>query len=117
MEDKTVKELTAGLEERFKKGQHVIILCHPKDEQVVRPIIEQAGLVVVDVKHEYNQQFLHENQVVIMEQQPMIFRMPEPDISKIMEQCKFMDAVSDRNREHRAYMKQQHKLAQRFYRK
>lgn len=96
------------------KGKGVIIVCNPKAENIAKVVAMKAGLVIVRIDHEENENLLDANRVVYMNADAVpAYKLPTAEeLDRVFEKMEYtpsidIDSVRDRQR----YLRQQHKYA------
>ena len=96
------------------KGKDVIIVCNPKAESIARAVAMKAGLVIVRIDHEENENLLDANRVVYMNADAVpAYKLPTAEeLDRVFEKMEYTPSIDiDSVRERQRYLRQQHKYA------
>lgn len=95
-------------------GKEVAIICAPKAEHIASVVAEKAGLVIVRVNHEEDQNLLDEHRVVFIDADAVpVYKMPTPEeMEKVFEKMDYTPSIDlDAMRNYQRDLRQQHKYA------
>ncbi|MBQ6097975.1 MAG: hypothetical protein IJK99_09540 [Bacteroidales bacterium] len=96
------------------EGKEVVIVCKPKAENIARVVANKAGLVIVRIDHEDNENLLDENRVVYIKADAVpTYKLPTPEeLDRVFEKMDYTPSIDlDAMRNYQRDLRQQHKYA------